>query len=186
MNLNSRLGKKNDAVEEPAEDVVLLALVVSVMSAVASEAAKELNVDETLGSAPRSDHPLMTLLPSPSRALTPEQVIKIQLSALKLNDDEAQDAGLCKVYEFASHANQQITGSVDRFIALLKNPLYRPLLAFKSVEFSRLAVGADCAEQTVTISPGTGTAQVKYTFSLVRESFGEGVGCWLLDSISPN
>lgn len=185
MNLNSRLGKPDDGPEEPTgEEAVLLALVVSVMSVVANEAAKEIAGAEgqNAGSSCSAGNQLISFLPAPNRELTPEQVIKVQLSALKLNDES--DAGIRKLYEFLSAANQETIGTVEAFVEMMKSPLFHPLLGFSAVELGRMACGPGYVEQIVNVVPAGGAASRSYLFTLLRETFGENAGCWLLDSIT--
>ena len=66
-----------------------------------------------LASAPAaSADPLAEdLVPDP--ALTPEQVVRIQLEALRNND--AGDRGIAVAFRFASPGNRQNTGPLPRF-----------------------------------------------------------------------
>ncbi|MDH3252939.1 MAG: DUF4864 domain-containing protein, partial [Ignavibacteria bacterium] len=68
----------------------------------------------------------------PDPSLSPQEVVKIQLHALK-NNDEA-DNGIRIAFRFASPGNQAATGPLDRFIALLKGPSYGEMLNYVSGE----------------------------------------------------
>jgi len=183
-NFSHRWGKKGEpADEKPVSEVTLLALVVSVMSAVVSEAGKE--YEEATGVVPSADcAAALALLPSPSSDFSPEQVVKIQLSALKLNDLAGHDSGVEKVYEYASAANVEMTATPENFRNLMKSPVYRPLVGFTQVEFEPIRCDGHSAEQSVLVTPANGAAPVKYTFLLMREMFGEKAGCWLVDGIA--
>src|SRR5688572_22034437 len=131
MDRSSRFGAKKPIPDTNTGEFMLLALVVSVMSAVKAEAGQIISIqkhdpDPAIGA-------LLEQLPSPAPGLTPDQVVRIQLSAFKVND--AADQGLQKVYDFASPASRVIAGPVERFSLLVRNPVYLPLLGFESVSF---------------------------------------------------
>ena len=54
------------------------------------------------------------LQPSPN--LTPEEVILIQLKALKDNNQPYQNAGIEQTWEFAHPLNRNFTGPLDKFM----------------------------------------------------------------------
>jgi hypothetical protein len=66
--------------------------------------------------------------PKPSPELLPEDVVKIQLNALKHNDEK--NHGIAIAYRFASPENRLHTGPLERFIRMLHNPLYAPMLNY--------------------------------------------------------
>src|SRR5438309_2031919 len=70
--------------------------------------------------------PTTTMEPSPQ--LTPDQVVRVQMEAMKHNDRPAHDAGIAKTFKFASPQNREQTGPLDKFIAMVKNPVYAPML----------------------------------------------------------
>ena len=65
-------------------------------------------------------------MPSPKPALKPDEAVRIQLLAMKNND--ASDLGIKITFRFASPANKRVTAPLEKFIRLLKNPSYSPLL----------------------------------------------------------
>ena len=64
----------------------------------------------------------------PSIEIEPEQVIKIQLSALMKNDNPYKDRGIIQTWEFAHPNNQKITGPLERFKSMIKTESYSMLL----------------------------------------------------------
>ncbi|MGI8907652.1 MAG: DUF4864 domain-containing protein [Candidatus Sumerlaeaceae bacterium] len=177
MDRSSRFGVKDAAGDNPGE-FMLLALVVSVMSAVKAEAVQPPNL-----------HPpdpevanLLAQFPSPCEQLTPEQVVKVQLSAFKIND--AADQGLRKAYEFASPESRIVAGPLERFAVLVRNPVYVPLLGFENVSFGPMQVIANEAEQCVSILASSGVA-ANYRFRLSLQQFGDYLGCWMTDRVEP-
>ena len=177
MDRSSRFGVKGAAGENPGE-FMLLALVVSVMSAVKAEAEHKTNTNvpdpETAA--------LLSTFPQPCEELTPEQVVRIQLSAFKVND--AADQGLKKAYEFASPESRIIAGPLERFAVLVRNPVYLPLLNFESVTLGAMQIVGEEAEQPISIIASSGAA-ASYRFRLSRQQFGEHEGCWMTDRVEP-
>lgn len=118
------------------------------------------------------------LMPNPK--LSPGDVVRIQIEALKNNDPT--DTGIEITFRFASPANKQITGPLSRFKELVKNPEYRPMLNHKLAEFDSLRMAGDTATQRVTIIERNGQATV-YLFSLSRQDLPDCPACWLTDSV---
>ena len=65
---------------------------------------------------------------------------------------------MARVFGFASPENQAATGPVERFEALLRNPMYRPLLEHsETLPFRRDTLGPDTySEFVVVVSRNTG------------------------------
>ena len=79
------------------------------------------------GPAPAPTDHDAALRPNPQ--LTPEQVVRYQLRALKENTDD--NRGIAHCFEFASPANRQFSGPLEGFIAMVKVPPYDVLLNHK-------------------------------------------------------
>lgn len=120
-----------------------------------------------------------TLQPNPD--LSPEDVVRIQVEALQNNDSE--DKGIEVAFRFASPANRQATGPLHRFINLVKNPAYRPILNHKLAEYDPIEIVEDTAQQRVTVIGIDGSANV-YLFELSKQETASCSGCWMTDSVS--
>jgi hypothetical protein len=118
----------------------------------------------------------------PSPAYGPDEVIRLQLEALAANDDPHVNAGIEVAFRFASPANKQVTGPLARFIAMVHNALYRPLLDHRAVRYGTLRVEDDHAVQTVIVTAREGDV-VAYVFMLSRQQGGSCDGCWMTDSV---
>lgn len=116
---------------------------------------------------------------TPHPDLTPQQVVEAQLAALRNNDDPHPDAGIETTFGFASRANREATGPVGRFIHLLKNPSYRPMLGHSVAQFGPIQVTGDIARTQVVLFGGDGRVMA-YDFTLSRD---ETTRCWLTDSV---
>jgi hypothetical protein len=127
-------------------------------------------------SAPQDDH----LKPTPD--LSPEQVITIQLQALQHNDSPAKDSGIAVAFRFASPANQAMTGPLENFIRLVKNPVYRPMLNHQEAARGTLRVVGDQAQQRVTLTGASGEKFV-YIFTLSKQKDEPYKDCWMTDGV---
>jgi hypothetical protein len=132
------------------------------------------------GQKPRFSAP--TTAPSPRPELAPKAVVKIVLDALKAND--ANDNGIRTTFKFASPANQQATGPIERFIPLVKSPAYLPMINCRSADVRELAIDADkgrAAELAIIVDSNGDKAF--YVFQLARQTDGDLKDCWMTDGV---
>ena len=120
---------------------------------------------------------------SPGPALSPEDVVSIQLEALRHNDSPSRDAGIATTFRFASPANRVATGPLDRFADLVKTSAYRAMIDHRRVERGPMHVEGDEARQRVVVWSATG-ARVAYMFFLSRQHGGPCDGCWMTDGVT--
>jgi len=119
----------------------------------------------------------------PAPELSPSEVISIQLEALKNNDMPTPDSGIRTTFSFASPANRQFTGPIDRFIALVKNPLYASMLNYQAAELGPLNINEDQAYQLIKLVDRAGQIVI-YSFALSRQHDNEYEGCWMTDGVT--
>jgi hypothetical protein len=120
----------------------------------------------------------------PDPQLRPQDVVHLQMTALANKDDPYADAGIELAYRFASPANKTATGPLDRFIQLLKTPIYEPMLHHLEVEYMAADVMGSYAEQRVIVTTVDGR-RAGYLFSLSRQGEGGYRDCWMTDSVVP-
>ena len=120
--------------------------------------------------------------PKPDPKLSPEEVIRIQLEALRDNDTPEKDSGIARAFEFASPGNRAATGPLDNFIQLVKSPAYRPMLNHRRAERGQIRVTGDEARQRVTLTDARGR-KITYIFILSRQQEEPYAGCWMTDSV---
>jgi len=118
----------------------------------------------------------------PEPELTPNDVVRLQLLAMQQNDDS--DFGIEVTFRFASPANKKQTGPLKRFIRLVRNPSYRPLLNHINATFLELNIQEDFAVQDVIITTSNGE-RIGYRFRLSIEKGPLCPGCWMTDSVIP-
>ena len=118
----------------------------------------------------------------PRPAFPPEEVVRIQIEALGDNDRPHPDAGIEITFRFASPANRKVTGPLPRFIEMVHNRAYRPMLNHRGARYGKLKREGNHASQTVILKTGDGS-RVGYLFQLSRQSEAPYKGCWMTDSV---
>ncbi len=121
--------------------------------------------------------------PTPSPDLSPQDVVRLQLDALQNNDLLPDDAGIRAAFAFTSPTNREATGPVERFIQLVKNPLYRPLIGFETARLSDMAIVGNRAQQMVAVIHTRGGESAEFIFTLSRQTEGQFNGCWMVDGV---
>ena len=118
----------------------------------------------------------------PESKLKPNDVVRLQLLAMQQNDDS--DFGIEVTFRFASPSNKIQTGPLKRFIRLVRNPSYLPLLNHTNATFLELTVEEDFAVQDVIITTSKGK-RIGYRFRLSIQKGTLYPGCWMTDSVVP-
>ena len=120
----------------------------------------------------------------PSIRIEPEQVIKIQLSALMQNDNPYKDRGIVQTWEFAHPNNQKVTGPLERFKNMIKTDSYSMLLNHSNHEILEVHISNKVATFEVTVLDEN-KKYYKFTWQ-VEKYKGEGVlkDCWLTTAVS--
>lgn len=119
-------------------------------------------------------------LPTPSPDLPPEQVVRLQLEALQHNDETNQ--GIEIAFNFASPDNRKVTGPLSRFIKMLNDPHYRPMLNHQAADFDPIKISGDTALQRVALTAKNGRVFV-YLFSLSKQTEPPYQNCWMTDGV---
>ena len=118
----------------------------------------------------------------PEPELKPNDVVSLQLLAMQQNDDS--DFGIEVTFRFASPSNKIQTGPLKRFIRLVRNPSYSPLLNHINATFLELNIEEDFAVQDVIITTSNGK-RIGYRFRLSIQKGTLYPGCWMTDSVIP-
>ncbi|MFD2248521.1 DUF4864 domain-containing protein [Pontibacter ruber] len=117
----------------------------------------------------------------PSKALSPRQVIRIQLRALQQNDHS--DSGVITVFNFSSPTNRVTLGPINHFRLLVRDPAYSPMLNFKSYKTGKLIITENSAYQLVVVK-GQDDTESAYLFILGRQQKGPYKGCWMTEGVA--
>jgi hypothetical protein len=128
-------------------------------------------------------------LPQPSAELTYDDVVRIQLDALKNNDEF--DTGIVTAFNFASPRNRlnyaprrggDESDMLRRFSRMLHSPHFRFILNHVSAELSAEFATEDEAWQYVTLKSRDGE-EVVLLFLLRRQSETPFEGCWMTEGV---
>jgi len=120
--------------------------------------------------------------PAPKPDHKPEAVVAFQLEAMRKNDSPTPDSGIKTAFRFASPENRLVTGPVEKFISLVKNPLYRPLLNHKEATLEVIRVVNNAAQQRVRVTTADGDV-VFFIFTLSKQESGEYKDCWMTEAV---
>ena len=122
--------------------------------------------------------------PTPSPALSPEDVIRIQLEALRNNNKPYANAGIEITFRFASPGNKQVTGPLGHFATLFDAFPYNALLDFDDVQFEPiLRVGNKASQLVILTLPSK--KKIAYLWQVSRQQEGDFNGCWMTDGVVP-
>ena len=128
--------------------------------------------------------PSLAEIIKPSKEIDPEQVIKIQLSALMKNDNPYKDRGIIQTWEFAHPNNQKITGPLEKFKNMIKTDSYSMLINHSNHEILEVYMSSEIATFEVTVLDNE---KKYYKFKWQVEKYNiEGTlkDCWLTTAVS--
>jgi hypothetical protein len=117
---------------------------------------------------------------SPSPGLSPEEVVRIQVEALRTND--ATDAGIALVFRFASPHNRRTTGPLSRFTQMIRTPPYALMLNHRTASYGPTTLGQSRMRQDVTITADDGTT-TRFVWLVSRQEDGPYARCWMTDDV---
>ncbi|HET6568591.1 MAG TPA: DUF4864 domain-containing protein [Rhodothermales bacterium] len=120
----------------------------------------------------------------PSPALSPADVVQIVVNALGSNDEPYADAGIEVAFRFSSPDNRQSTGPLEKFVELVHNPVYSPVLNHQHARYGHINVNDDRASISVVIV-SEDAERYGYLFTLSRQQDGPYDGCWMTESVVP-
>ena len=120
----------------------------------------------------------------PSADIKPNEVVKIQLSALMKNDFPNKDSGIVQTWEFAHPKNQKVTGPIEKFKNMLKTDSYSMLLNHSNHEVLEVYKSDKIATFQVTVLD---KEKKYYKFKWQVEKYkidGSLKDCWLTTAVS--
>lgn len=123
-------------------------------------------------------------LQEPNPDLTPDEVVRIVLDALRHNDKPGPDFGIRTTFNFASPGNRAVTGPLSKFAEMIKNSLYNILIGYQEARIEPAQITGDRASVLVNITGSTGLPAV-FVFKLSRQTHPPYRGCWMTDSVMP-
>ena len=118
----------------------------------------------------------------PDPSLSPQDVVSIQIEALRNNDTPYEDRGIEVTYNFASPTNKRMTGPLERFKVMVRNPVYGPMINHRSAEYENVRVEGDFAQVDAILQSKDGQ-YLGYRFMLSRQHGNEYEGSWMTDAV---
>jgi hypothetical protein len=123
-------------------------------------------------------------LPQPSSELQPGEVVQIIIDALSKNDYPFPDAGIETTFNFASPANKVITGPLERFVTLVKGPVFGKMINHSDSTLSKVIFEGNKALRLVQIV-GENNETLYFAFRLGLQQEGDYAGMWLTEAVWP-
>ena len=121
---------------------------------------------------------------NPSSAITPKEVVKIQLSGLQQNDLEFKDSGIEQTWNFAHPNNKKVTGPLNNFKRMIKGDSYQMMLNHLSHTITELRSSDKWAQFEVIILDKN---KIYHKFNWQVEKYtDDGLlkDCWLTTMVS--
>ena len=121
---------------------------------------------------------------NPSSAITPKEVVKIQLSGLQQNDLEFKDSGIEQTWNFAHPNNKKVTGPLNNFKRMIKGASYQMMIDHLSHTITEVGISDKLAQFEVIILDKN---KIYHKFNWQVEKFtseGSLKDCWLTTMVS--
>ena len=121
---------------------------------------------------------------NPSSAITPKEVVKIQLSGLQQNDLEFKDSGIEQTWNFAHPNNKKVTGPLNNFKRMIKGASYQMMIDHLSHTITEVG-GSNKSVQFEVIILDKNKIYHKFNWQ-VEKYTGDGAlnDCWLTTMVS--
>lgn len=119
---------------------------------------------------------------SPDPSLSPADVVRLQMAALRAFRDDK--AAIHQCFVLASPANRAVTGPLDRFIAMVQNATYRALVMQTGALVGRPVIRGEQATVLVTVVDENQAARA-YRFFLSKQTDPRYLDCWMTDAVIP-
>ena len=120
----------------------------------------------------------------PHPSLTPKDVVRIVMNALKNNDHPNKNNGIAITFNFASPANKQNTGPLSRFTSIIKGQTYNPMINHSSATYEKYNVMSNRASVDV-ILVSSDRKTYGYRFGLSQQNKNKYEGSWMIDTVIP-
>lgn len=118
----------------------------------------------------------------PEPTMGPQEVVDLQMKAMQRNNYPYENHGIEIAYRFASPANKENTGPIQRFTQMVNNDMYHSLLNARQYGLDAIEIDGNVAVQKVTLIDEQ-DQPVVYYFQLSKQEEGEYKNCWLTDGV---
>ena len=120
----------------------------------------------------------------PTKNLTAYDVIKIQLNALKKNDEPNKNSGIKQTWVFAHPENKKFTGPYKRFEKMLLGNQYNALINHESRKIKLIMNSKNKYIYNVELISKEKKMYV-YEWHLEKSTTAECSNCWFTTIVSP-
>ena len=121
---------------------------------------------------------------NPSSAITPKEVIKIQLSGLQQNDLKFKDSGIEQTWNFAHPNNKKVTGPLNNFKRMIKSASYQMMIDHLSHTITEVG-GSNKSVQFEVIILDKNKIYHKFNWQVEKYTAeGSLKDCWLTTMVS--
>ena len=121
---------------------------------------------------------------NPSSAITPKEVVKIQLSGLQQNDLEFKDSGIEQTWNFAHPNNKKVTGPLNNFKRMIKGGSYQMMIDHLSHTITEVG-GSNKSVQFEVIILDKNKIYHKFNWKVEKYTEeGSLKDCWLTTMVS--
>ena len=121
---------------------------------------------------------------NPSSAITPKEVVKIQLSGLQQNDFEFKDSGIEQTWNFAHPNNKKVTGPLNNFKRMIKGASYQMMIDHLSHTITEVG-GSNKSVQFEVIILDKNKIYHKFNWQVEKYTEeGSLKDCWLTTMVS--
>ena len=120
----------------------------------------------------------------PNNSISPKEVVSIQLSGLKNNDQAYKDSGIEQTWNFAHPNNKRVTGPLDNFKRMIKSESYQMMIDHLSHTITEVGNSDKWAQFEVIILDKN---KIYHKFNWQVEKYtedGELMNCWLTTMVS--
>ena len=121
---------------------------------------------------------------SPNNAISPKEVVKIQLSGLQQNDLNYKDSGIEQTWQFAHPNNKRVTGPLNNFKMMIKSDSYGMMINHLSHTITEVGSSDKWAQFEVIILDKD---KIYHKFNWQVEKYtldGSLKDCWLTTMVS--
>ena len=121
---------------------------------------------------------------NPDSTISPQEVVKIQLSGLQKNDLKYKDSGIEQTWNFAHPNNKKVTGPLGNFKRMIKGASYQMMIDHLSHTITELGSSDKWAQFEVIILDKN---KIYHKFNWQVEKYtleGALKDCWLTTIVS--
>ena len=121
---------------------------------------------------------------NPDSAISPQEVVEIQLSGLQKNDLKYKDSGIEQTWNFAHPNNKRVTGPLDNFKRMIKSDSYQMMINHLSHTITEIGSGDKWVQFEVIILDKN---KIYHKFNWQVEKYtleGTLKDCWMTTMVS--